>query len=113
MPGMKNPPRGDGWDDGRMSSESERLASGTKAGKWLTKRGKRRVKAVDSAYGTLGLDYGKGHLDNLYMQAYRHGLRDAYAFTTQQAQEWLNHSEGYRDLESEVQRREEQGSSAD
>jgi len=47
--------------------------------KWLKKRGQRRADAVDAAYGMLGLDYGKGHLDDLYLAAYQNGYADAMA----------------------------------
>jgi hypothetical protein len=50
---------------------------------WLTGRGQRRVETVDQAYGTLGLDYGKGHLDDLYAAAYDHASRDAWALAAQ------------------------------
>jgi hypothetical protein len=50
---------------------------------WLAGRGKRRVEAVKSAYGILGLDYGEGHLDDLYMQAYDNAFRDTWALMEQ------------------------------
>ena len=67
--------------------------------KWLAGRGQRRIQAVEHAYGVLGLDYGIGHLDNLYLAAYRHALRDAYAFTERQAQAWLDDQHGAFDPE--------------
>jgi len=54
-------------------------------GRWLEHRGERRAAAVDRAYGVLGLDYGKGHLDNLYLAAYRDGYADACAAAVQDA----------------------------
>jgi hypothetical protein len=86
--------------------------SETTAAKWLTGRRQRRARAVDSAYGMLGLEHGrgKGHLDSLYLQAYQDGLRDAYAFTAQLAQDWLNQSHGRFDVDYLARHAEEQES---
>lgn len=80
-----------------MSSEQEPPTAQT----WLDGRGRRRVGAVSQAYGMLGLDHGKGHLDDLYAAAYDHAFRDAWALAAQMMQDrfsdslpghlWLGH----------------------
>jgi len=65
---------------------------------WLEQRRQRRHEAVDRAYGVLGLDYGHGHLDDLYWAAYEDGLRDAYAMVTQQAGDWFQSAHGRHDV---------------
>ena len=46
----------------------------------------------------LGLDYGEGHVENLYDRAYRDGIRDAHAFGEQRAHAAFTGSEGAFDL---------------
>lgn len=71
---------------------------------WLAipERRKRRADAVNRALAVLGFagprDRGAGHLYDLYMAGYEHGLRDAYAFTALQAADWLDEAHGRFDV---------------